>query len=84
MTEARCDSCGMPLAAVDDHALGDVTKPYCNHCAPDGTLQPFEERFERMVQWTVRSEGIDRPSAEARTRDYMREMPAWKGHPALR
>ena len=78
-----CESCGMPLETPADHALGDVGKPWCVHCAPDGALQPFEERFERMVQWTVRSEGVERSVAEARTRDYMRQMPAWKDHPAL-
>ena len=83
MTDTRCDSCGMPLESAADHALGDVTNPYCLHCAPEGTLQPFEERFERMVQWAVRSEGIDRTAAEARTRDRMRQLPAWKDHPAL-
>jgi len=74
----------MPLHTAADHALGDVASPYCQHCAPDGTLQPFEERFERMVQWATRSEGLDRAAAQARTRDYMRQLPAWKDHPALR
>jgi hypothetical protein len=78
-----CDSCGMPLESPADHALGDVENPHCKHCAPDGVLQPFEERFERMVQWTVRSEGVDRAIAVTRTRDYMRQMPAWRDHPAL-
>ena len=76
-TSERCESCGMPL--------GDAAtaSPYCEHCAPGGTLQPFEERFERMTQWVIRSEGLDRATAEARTRDYMRTMPAWRDHPAL-
>jgi hypothetical protein len=78
-----CDSCGMPLESAADHALGDAESSHCKHCAPDGVLQPFEERFERMVQWTVRSEGVDRAVAETRTRDYMRQMPAWRDHPAL-
>jgi Putative zinc ribbon domain len=83
MTQTSCDSCGMPLESAADHALGDVENSHCRHCAPDGVLQPFEERFERMVQWTVRSEGVDRSIAETRTRDYMRQMPAWRDHPAL-
>ena len=76
-TIERCESCGMPLTGVPADRL------YCEHCAPDGTLQPFEERFERMTQWMVRTVGVDRATAEARTRDYMRTMPAWRDHPAL-
>lgn len=76
-TIGRCGSCGMPL--TDTAAEG----AYCEHCAPDGILQPFEERFERMTQWMIRMEGLDRATAEAQTRDYMRTMPAWRDHPAL-
>jgi hypothetical protein len=29
--------------------------PYCQRCLDsDGKLQPFEERFERMVPWQLR------------------------------
>jgi hypothetical protein len=76
MTEpnARCRSCGMPIE------MG----PYCPHCVDEaGQLQPFEERFERMVQWMMRHEPLDRSAAEARTREYMRSMPAWRDHPGL-
>jgi hypothetical protein len=60
--------------------------PYCQHCVDAaGKLQAFEERFERMVQWTLRhEEGLTRAAAEQRTREYLRTMPAWKGHPSLR
>ncbi len=76
MSEAkeRCQSCGMPIE------MG----PYCPHCVDErGQLQPFEERFERMVQWSQRKQGLSRAEAEERTREYMRTMPAWKGHPRL-
>ena len=29
-------------------------------------------------------DGLDREEAEARTREYMREMPAWRDHPKLK
>jgi hypothetical protein len=60
--------------------------PYCTYCVgADGKLQPFDERFERMVQWQLRQEpALDRASAEAKTRAYMAKMPAWKDHPRLR
>jgi hypothetical protein len=51
----------------------------------DGKLQPFEERFERMVQWAMREEpGISRGDAEARTLAYMARMPAWRDHPRVK
>jgi hypothetical protein len=37
-----------------------------------------------MIQWAIRKDGMDRPTAEAQTRDYMRSLPAWRDHPALR
>jgi hypothetical protein len=85
MTTQTCESCGMPLDTAADHAAGDPHSPYCRYCTTeDGSLQPFEERFERLTQWAVRKDGLDRPTAEARTREYMRGMPAWRDHPALR
>jgi hypothetical protein len=74
----------MPMNAASDHALGDASSPYCQHCTDEaGHLQAFTERFERMVQWAIRKDGVDRDEAEARTKDFMRSMPAWRDHPAL-
>jgi len=79
-----CQSCGLPLMGAADHALGDESIPYCVHCTtPSGELQAFEERFERMTQWAMREDGLDRSTAEVRTRAHMRSMPAWRDHPAL-
>ena len=39
-----CESCGMPLAGAEDHALADQSIPYCNYCAPEGKLQAVDER----------------------------------------
>jgi hypothetical protein len=83
-TEMSCLSCGMPLTSPDDHARGDEGTPYCVHCTTEtGELQPFEERFDRMTQWAMHKDGLDRAAAEQRTREYMRSMPAWRDHPAL-
>ena len=46
-------------------------------------LQPFEERFERVVQWLMRHEPAARATAEVRAGAHMRSMPAWRGHPKL-
>jgi hypothetical protein len=83
-TVTTCESCGMPLGSAADHAGSDETSPYCAYCVtPSGELQPFEERFERVIQWGVRKEGLERAAAEVRAREYMRSMPAWRDHPAL-
>jgi hypothetical protein len=72
------------MNADEDHAPGDPHSRHCRYCSKaDGTLQDFEERFERMVQWSLRRDGVDRSEAEQRTRAYMRTMPLWKDHPAL-
>jgi hypothetical protein len=79
MTEAEkmpCESCGMPIEAG----------PYCHHCVgDDGKLQPFDERFERVVQWQMRHRpALDRGTAEKETLQYMAKMPAWKNHPRIK
>ena len=84
MTTTTCESCGMPLGADADHALSDPSIPYCNYCTDEtGALEEFDSRFDRMVQWSIRQDGLDREAAEAKTRDYIRTMPAWSGHPRL-
>jgi hypothetical protein len=60
--------------------------PYCTHCVDaTGALQPFDERFERMVQWQARKEPqASRAELEKKTLLYMSKMPAWKDHPRVR
>jgi hypothetical protein len=72
----KCESCGMPI----------TDGKYCQYCVDAmGNLQPFEERFERMVQWVLGNEpATPRAEAEKRTRAKMKAMPAWKDHPKLR
>jgi len=73
-----CESCGMPLAGAEDHALANLEIPYCSYCAPEGTLPAFEERLERFTQWTMNQEGLDHAAAREKARAYMKTMPAWK------
>lgn len=72
----QCESCSMPIE----------TGRYCQHCSNDkGELQPFEERFERMVAWMGRSNtGKSRAQLEAEALTFMARMPAWKDHPRVR
>ena len=71
----KCESYSMPIDAGI----------YCPYCVDDnGNLQSFEERFEEMVQWSLKEEpNISREEAENRTRAHMRAMPAWKNHTDL-
>jgi hypothetical protein len=74
--EISCESCGMPIE----------TARYCPHCTDtEGRLQPFEERFERMVAWQARRDpAASREDLERATLAYMATMPAWRDHPAVR
>ena len=76
MSNHVCESCGMPIEAG----------PYCQYCVdPSGELQPFEERFERMVQWQARREpNASRAELEKKTLAYMATMPAWREHPRVK
>ncbi len=76
MSQEQCQSCGMPIEVGI----------YCQYCADEnGNLQPFEERFERMVQWQARREpGASRADLEKKTLAYMATMPAWKEHPRVK
>lgn len=75
MSEHHCHSCGMNIE----------TGILCNYCTDDkGELLPFEEQFERMVQWAQgQNPDLGREEAETQTRAYMKQRPAWADHPAL-
>ena len=76
MTAApTCESCGMPIE----------TGRYCGYRTDEtGTLQSFDERFERMVGWqTRRQPDAPRHEIERQTLDYMATMPAWRDHPRV-
>ena len=62
------------------------TGRYCQYCVNEqGELQPFEERFERMLSWQARrSPEKNRETLEAETLAFMAKMPAWKDHPKVR
>lgn len=70
-----CASCSMPIE----------TGTYCPYCVtPTGELQPFEERFEKMVSWQLRQKpGLSRADAERDTLAFMATMPAWRNHPRV-
>ncbi len=71
----RCESCSMPIE----------TGQYCQYCVTEtGELQPFEQRFEKMVSWQMSQKpGQSRPDVERETLRFMSQMPAWKNHPKV-
>jgi hypothetical protein len=76
MSAHTCQSCGVPA--------GDG--PYCQSCTgPDGTLQAFEDGFERMIKWQRRYHPTaSRQELERRALTYMAAMPAWQDHPRIK
>jgi hypothetical protein len=61
------------------------TGTYCQYCVTNtGELQPFDERFEKMVSFQMRQKpGLSRELAERDTLAFMAKMPAWKHHPRV-
>ncbi|MEQ8765946.1 MAG: hypothetical protein RL885_18655 [Planctomycetota bacterium] len=71
----RCESCSMTIESGS----------YCQYCADDsGCLHPFEEVFERFLQWTRRQEpDLAEDEARRKTLAFMATRPAWASHPAV-
>lgn len=74
-TRKQCESCSMPIESGT----------YCTYCSTaTGELQPFDERFEKMVGWQMRQKPtLSRAQAERETLAFMAQMPAWKDHPRV-
>jgi hypothetical protein len=70
-----CESCSMPIE----------TGRYCQYCTDEhGQLQPFDQRFERMIGWQQRrTPNATRAELEAATLAFMAKMPAWRDHPRV-
>lgn len=78
-----CISCGMPMPSPEQHAPGNPDSTYCKFCStPDGELQTYDERLERLTQFTMREQNIDREVAATKARERMAAMPAWSNHTA--
>ncbi|MFA5412683.1 MAG: VOC family protein [Candidatus Micrarchaeia archaeon] len=77
---ARCFSCGMPIPHPQDHAIGNPGIPYCVHCTDEkGSLKPFELVLGGSKKLLI-SQGTPETEAEAKAREYLIRMPAWKEH----
>jgi len=74
-----CIACGMPMADLSDHAMGDAGKDYCKHCSrPDGTMQTYQEKLESLTGFIVRTQGLEAEAAKNLAKTMMSHLPAWK------
>jgi len=76
-----CIACGMPMNKTSDFAMNDESKDYCLYCArPDGTMQSFDEKKENMTDFIIKTQGLDRKTAESAALSMMKKLPHWKSH----
>ena len=81
ITAKNCMSCGMPMAKLEDFGGGNPSNIYCVHCSlPDGSLKSYDEVYDGMVSFMMKSQNMDKETAESAARDYMSKMPAWSDH----
>jgi hypothetical protein len=74
-----CIACGMPMTKPEEHAMGDVSKDYCVHCArADGSMQSYSEKLKSMTGFIMKTQGFDEKAAQDAARQMMSKLPAWK------
>ena len=74
-----CIACGMPMLEKSDFPDEDTNRDYCIHCArPDGSMQSFEEKKDRMICFITKTQGFDYKAATKIAESNMKRLPAWK------
>jgi hypothetical protein len=77
----KCIACGMPMNKKEDFAMNDDSREYCVHCAnADGSMHSFEEKKESLTGFIIKTQGLDRKTAENAALSMMKGLPAWKEH----
>ena len=67
------------MEKAEDHAMGDVTKDYCGHCArPDGSMQSYDEKVESMARFLAGNRGLPQEQARREALARMGKLPAWQ------
>lgn len=75
-----CMSCGMPLAKPEDFGGGNPENLNCVHCSnPDGSLKSYQEVFTGMTNFMIKTQNMDKETAEQAAKEYLAKMPAWSG-----
>ncbi|MFC2013749.1 VOC family protein [Chloroflexota bacterium] len=63
-TANTCMSCSMPMAKPEDFGGGNPVNIYCVHCSnPDGSLKSYDEVFNGMVNFVMKSQNINQETA---------------------
>lgn len=66
------------MLSANQHATGDEEKPYCIFCAtPDGSLRSYDEVLERLTEYYLQTEPVDRFAASEMAREHLATLPAW-------
>ncbi len=74
----NCMSCGMPMVTPEDFGGGSIDNLFCAHCTePDGSLNSYAEVMEGMIGFMMKTQKMDRKTAEGAAGEYLSKMPAW-------
>jgi len=74
-----CGSCGFPMETLEDHALGDTSRPYCRYCTDArGELLPYEKVLETNASYYEESQGVKPDVAMRLAQAMLADMPAWR------
>ncbi|WP_041669099.1 zinc ribbon domain-containing protein [Acetobacterium woodii] len=77
----KCIACGMPMKKESDFAMGDTSKDYCVYCAKsDGSMQSFEEKQQSLIEFMIKTQGLDKNIAAQAVAKTMCQLPAWKAY----
>jgi len=75
----KCIACGMSMKKPEDFAMNDESKDYCARCShPDGSMKYFDEQEEGMTYFFIKTQGLDRETAEGAALSMMKKLPARK------
>jgi hypothetical protein len=74
-----CIACGMPMEKASDFAMEDTNRDYCLYCAnPDGSMQSYEEKRQNMIEFMIRTQGLEEGVAQTTVENMMKKLPAWE------
>lgn len=74
-----CIACGMPMTAIADYPLHDLSKNYCKHCAhSDGSMKTFDEKWQEATLKYSNNHNVDYLVAKETAYTILKKLPAWK------
>jgi uncharacterized glyoxalase superfamily protein PhnB len=80
-TVKNCMSCGMPMTKLEDFGGGNPASIYCvNCCNPDGSLKSYDEILAGTIGYMMKTQNVDRETAQIAAKDYLAKMPAWSAN----